>query len=96
VRPGDLVILDDLSSHMTPAAAATLRRHQIDCQYKPPNSPNPNPIENALSKLKRLMPNAAERTADGMWGAIGRLIDQFRTAERRRCLRHYGYTATIN
>jgi transposase len=95
VRPGDLVILDNLSSHKTPAAVAALRRHEIDVLYLPPYSPDLNPIENAFSKLKRLVRSAAERTVDGLWAAIGRLIDEFRPAECRNYLRHSGYAATI-
>jgi transposase len=95
VRPGDLVVLDNLSSHKTPAAAAALRRHNIACLYLPPYSPDLNPIENAFSKLKRLVRSAAERTVDGLWAAIGRLIDEFRPAECRNYLRHSGYAATI-
>ena len=94
-RPGDLVILDNLSSHKTPAAVAALRRHEIDVLYLPPYSPDLNPIENAFSKLKRLVRSAAERTIDGLWAAIGRLIDQFSPAECLRYLRHCGYAATI-
>jgi transposase len=96
VRPGDLLILDNLSSHKTPAALAALRKHHIDALYLPPYSPDLNPIENAFSKLKRLVRSAAERTVDGLWAAIGRLIDQFSPVECRSYLRHCGYAATIN
>lgn len=95
VRPGDLVILDNLSSHKTAAARAALGRHRIDCLYLPPYSPDLNPIENAFSKLKRLARSAAERTVDGLWRALGRLIDRFRPDECRNYLRHCGYPATI-
>ena len=95
-RPGDLVILDNMSSHKTAAVQAAFARHDIGCLYLPPYSPDLNPIENAFSKLKRLVRSAAERTVDGLWSAIGRLIDQFRPAECRRYLRHCGYPATIN
>jgi len=95
VRAGDLVILDNLSSHKTPAALTTLRKHRIDCLYLPPYSPDLNPIENAFSKLKRLVRSAAERTVDGLWHAIGRLIDKFSPTECRNYLRHCGYAATI-
>jgi transposase len=95
VRPGDLVILDNLSSHKTAGVRAAFARHRIDYRYLPPYSPDLNPIENAFSKLKRLVRTAAERTVDGLWGAIGRLIDQFRPAECRNYIRHCGYHATI-
>jgi len=95
VRPGDLVILDNLSSHKTPAVRAAFARHHIRVLYLPPYSPDLNPIENAFSKLKRLARSAAERTVDGLWAAIGRLLDEFRPAECRNYLRHCGYAATI-
>lgn len=95
VRAGDLVILDNLSSHKTAGTLAALRRHEIEFLHLPPYSPDLNPIENAFSKLKRLVRSAAERTVDGLWSAIGRLIDQFSPTECRNYLRHCGYTATI-
>lgn len=95
VRPDDLVVLDNLSSHKTAAVRAAFARHHIRVLYLPPYSPDLNPIENAFSKLKRLVRTAAERTVEGLWAAIGRLIDQFRPAECRNYLRHCGYHATI-
>jgi transposase len=95
VRPGDVVVLDNLSSHKTAAVRAAFARHGITYRYLPPYSPDLNPIENAFSKLKRLARTAAERTVDGLWGTIGRLIDTFRPDECRNYLRHCGYAATI-
>jgi transposase len=93
-RRGDLVILDNLSAHKTAAVRAAFERHRIDYRYLPPYSPDLNPIENAFSKLKRLARSAAERTVEGLWRAIGRLIDQFPPPECRNYFRHCGYTAT--
>jgi len=93
-RPGDLVILDNLSAHKTAGVRATFRRCAIDHLYLPPYSPDLNPIENAFAKLKRLVRTAAERTVEGLWRSIGRLIDQFRPAECRNYFRHCGYLAT--
>lgn len=92
-RPGDLVILDNLSAHKTAAARAAFARCQIDHLYLPPYSPDLNPIENAFSKLKQLVRTAAERTVDGLWTAIGRLLDQFRPNECRNYFRHCRYDA---
>jgi len=94
-RPGDWVILDNLSSHKTAGVLATFARCEIDYLHLPPYSPDLNPIENAFSKLKRLVRSAAERTVEGLWSAIGRLIDQFSTTECRNYIRHCGYPATI-
>jgi transposase len=94
-RPGDLVILDNLSSHKTAAVRAAFDRCGIGYQYLPPYSPDLNPIENAFSKLKRLVRTAAERTVEGLWSGIGCLIDRFRPAECRNYIHHSGYAATI-
>jgi transposase len=93
-RKGDLVILDNLSSHKTAMAHATFARHAIAYEYLPAYSPDLNPIENAFSKLKRLVRTAAERTVEGLWHAIGVLIDHFHRDECRNYFRHAGYPAT--
>src|SRR5262249_39317293 len=58
-RRGDLVILDNLSAHKTAAVTAAFERHRIAYHYLPPYSPDFNPIENAFSKLKRLVRGTA-------------------------------------
>jgi transposase len=93
-RRGDLVILDNLSVHKAARVRAVLARCRVAYLYLPPYSPDLNPIENAFSKLKRLVRGAAERTVEGLWSAIGRLIDQVRPAECRNYIRHAGYDAT--
>jgi transposase len=92
-KRGDLVILDNLSSHKTANVQAAFRRCRIDYEYLPPYSPDLNPIENAFSKLKRLVRSAAERTVEGLWNVIGRLLDQFQRSECRNYFRHCGYNA---
>lgn len=94
VRRGDVVILDNLSSHKTAGVRAALLRCRIAYLYLPPYSPDLNPIENAFSKLKRLVRSAGERTVEGLWSALGRLIDQFTPDECCNYLRHCGYHAT--
>ena len=94
VRRGDVVILDNLSSHKTAGVRAALSRCQIEYLFLPPYSPDKNPIEQAFSKLKRLVRGAGERTVEGLWSALGRLIDQFTPDECRNYIRHAGYHAT--
>jgi transposase len=94
VRRGDLVILDNLSSHKTAGVRAALVRCRIAYLHLPPYSPDFNPIENAFSKLKRLVRGTGERTVEGLWAALGRLVDQFTPAECRNYIRHAGYHAT--
>jgi transposase len=93
-RSGDLVILDNLPAHKTAGVQRAFRKCRIRYLYLPPYSPDLNPIENAFSKLKRLVRSAAERTVDGLWSAIGRLLDRFGQAECRHYFQHCGYLAT--
>ena len=61
--------------------------------YLPPYSPDLNPIEQAFAKLKALLRKAGERTVEGLWRLLGRLLDEFAPGECRNYLRHCGYTA---
>ena len=77
LSPGDIVIMDNLSSHKAPAARDVIEAAGAKLLFLPPYSPDFNPIEQAFSKLKAHLRKAAERTVDGLWVAIGRLIDPF-------------------
>lgn len=94
LRPGDVLILDNLGSHKVAGVREAVERAGARLLYLPPYSPDLNPIELAFSKLKRLLRTAAERTVEGLWAAIGRLLERFAPAECRNYLRHCGYTAT--
>jgi len=74
LRPGDIVIMDNLSSHKGPRVREMIEAANAGLLYLPPYSPDFNPIENAFSKLKAHLRKAAERTADSLWAAIGRII----------------------
>jgi transposase len=90
-RRGDLLILDNLPAHKTAAVRAALERCGIAHLYLPPYSPDLNPIENAFSKLKNLARSAAERTIEGLWSALGQLIDLLQPPECHNYFRHCGY-----
>jgi transposase len=76
-RPGDIVIMDNLSSHKRAAARDIIEAAGASLRFLPPYSPDFNPIEMAFSKLKALLRKAAERTVAGLWAAIGQLVDLF-------------------
>jgi len=94
LRPGDMVVMDNLSSHKGPRVREIIEAAGAHLRYLPPYSPNFNPIENAFSKLKALLRKAAERTVTGLWSAIGRLIDLFPPAECANYFKAAGYDAT--
>ena len=94
LRPSDVVILDNLSSHKGSRVRALIERAGARLLYLPPYSPDFNPIENAFAKLKALLRKAAERTVEGLWTAIGRLIDVFTPTECANYFAAAGYHAT--
>ena len=77
LRPGDIVVMDNVSSHKRPRARALIEAAGAELRFLPPCSPDFNPIENAFAKLKALLRKAAERTVEGLWSAIGRIVDLF-------------------
>ena len=92
--PGDVVIMDNLSSHKGPRVRALIEAAGATVRFLPPYSPDFNPIEKAFSKLKAMLRKAAERTVDALWNAIGRLIDLFTPAECDNYFAACGYDAT--
>jgi transposase len=94
LRPGDVVVMDNLSSHKGPQVREMIEAAGAELRYLPPYSPDFNPIENAFSKLKALLRKAAERTRDGLWSTIGIAIDLFSPDECRNYFAAAGYDAT--
>lgn len=91
LRPGDVVILDNLSSHKNPGAAVALRSVGAWFLFLPPYSPDLNPIEMAFSKLKSLIRKAAVRTYDQLWAVVGQVCDLFDPDECRNYFKAAGY-----
>ncbi|KMO13682.1 transposase [Methylobacterium platani JCM 14648] len=75
LRPGDIVVMDNLGSHKGPAVRAAIEAAGARLLFLPPYSPDFNPIEMAFSQLKALLRKAARRTVEGLWSTIGRLVD---------------------
>lgn len=91
LRPGQIVIADNLSSHKVTGVRQAIEAAGASLLYLPPYSPDLNPIELAFSKLKRLLRTAASRTVDRLWKTIGKLITEFHPTECANYLRHCGY-----
>lgn len=91
LRPGDIVVMDNLSSHKRVAARELIEAAGAELRFLPPYSPDFNPIEMAFSKLKALLRKAAERTVDGLWNAIGRLVDIITPGESANFFTAAGY-----
>jgi len=93
LRPGDIVIMDNLGSHKSPLVEAAIKAAGAELMFLPPYSPDFNPIEKAFSKLKALLRKAAERTVEGLWNAIGRFVDAFTPQECANFFAAAGYDA---
>jgi len=91
LRPGDIVVMDNLSSHKGPRSRALIEAAGASLLFLPPYSPDFNPIENAFAKLKAMLRKAAERTVDALWAAIGRIADAFTPAECANYFSACGY-----
>jgi transposase len=94
LRAGDLVIMDNLSSHKRAGVREALEAVGATLLYLPPYSPDFNPIEMAFSKFKWLLKSIATRTVDDLWSACGQLLDRFTETECRNYIRHAGYRYT--
>jgi transposase len=94
LRPGDIVVMDNLQSHKSKEVAAAIAGAGAYLMFLPPYSPDLNPIEMAFSKLKTLLRKAAERTQENLWRRIGAPIGEFRPQECENHFRHAGYAST--
>ena len=94
LRRGDIVVMDNLSSHKGPRIRQMIEAAGGSLLYLPPYSPDFNPIENAFAKLKALLRKAAERTIEGLWTVIGQLLDAFTPNECTNYFAAAGYDAT--
>jgi transposase len=93
LRPGDVVIMDNLRSHKGKAIRAAIRGAGAKLFFLPPYSPDLNPIEQVFAKLKALLRKACERTVEATWKKIGELLDAFTAEECSNYLANSGYAA---
>lgn len=91
LRPGDVVILDNLSSHKSEKAEKAIRARGAWLLFLPPYSPDLNPIEMAFAKLKAHLRAAAPRTIDALWKAIGNICALFSPQECSNYFKAAGY-----
>lgn len=91
LRPGLVVVLDNLPCHKVQGVEEAIRAAGCRLEYLPAYSPNLNPIENAFSKLKRALRDWAARTVEGVYEGLRRIIPRFSPAECLNYFRHCGY-----
>ena len=92
LRPGEKVIMDNLSAHKVAGVRASIEAVGAEVMYLPPYSPDLNPIELAFSKLKQMMRSARHRVVGTLWRDTQRLLELIHEQEARNYIRHCGYT----
>ena len=95
LRPGDVVVLDNLTMHKQPEVQAAIERVGARLRFLPPYSPDFNPIEMAFAKLKAFMRAARPRTFDQVTALTAAALALFTPAECRNYVRHCGYRLTV-
>ena len=91
LRPGDIVVMDNLGSHRSKAVRQLIRSVGAKLFFLPKYSPDLNPIEQVFAKLKHLLRKASARTVDAVCAAIGHALDAFSPEECANYLKNSGY-----
>jgi transposase len=89
LKPGDVVVMDNLSSHKVAGVRELLQAHGAEVLYLPPYSPDLNPIEKAWAKLKQRLRSAKARTKESLEQAIAEALKQISPENARAWFRLY-------
>ncbi len=96
LKPGDIVIMDNLSSHKRARIRELIEARQAELMYLPPYSPDLNPIEMVFSKTKQLLRSLACRTRTALWQCMQTVLDAVTTSDATNCFHHAGYTLHVD
>ena len=91
LKPGDVVVMDNLSSHKVAGVRELIEAAGADLLYLPPYSPDFNPIEQCWSKLKRVLRSAKARSVDALQQAVVEAIPTISPNNAQAWFRHCGY-----
>ena len=95
LRPGDVVVMDNLSSHKRSSTIQKIESVGAEVEFLPPYSPDLNPIENVFSKIKARLRSLACRTREQLWEKMQSVLDEVTPADAVNCFRHCGYTLQV-
>ena len=96
LKSGDIVVMDNLSSHKRARIRELIEETGAELRYLPPYSPDMNPIEMVFSKIKQLLRTLANRTKDALWGSMQSVLDAVTSADAQNCFRHAGYPLRLS
>lgn len=92
LRAGDVVVMDNLSSHKRARTRQLIESAGAHLVFLPPYSPDLNPIEMIFAKIKQLLRTLACRTKQTLWNAMQSVLDQVTPDDARHCYTHCGYS----
>jgi transposase len=95
LRPGDVVVLDNLAAHKQPEVRTAVEAVGAQIRFLPPYSPDLNPIEQAFAKLKAFLRAFRPRTFDQVNELVAIALELFAPAECRNYIRHCGYRLAV-
>ncbi|OCJ08532.1 transposase [Rhizobium sp. AC27/96] len=93
LKPGDIVVMDNLGSHKVAAIRQIIKAAGARLWFLLPYSPDLNPIEQAFAKIKHWMRQAQKRTVQDTWRHIGYLVSTIEPDECRNYLENAGYAS---
>ena len=95
LRPGQIVIMDNLATHKVPGIREGIEAVGARVLYLPRYSPDFNPIEQLFAQMKSALRKAAARTLEALWTAVAEAIHQIKPEQCRNYLLHSGYRHSI-
>ena len=96
LRTGDVVIMDNLSSHKRRQIRQLIESVGAHLVFLPPYSPDLNPIEMIFAKIKQSLRSLACRTRDALWQAMQSVLDRITQSDAANCFKHCGYTLRLD
>jgi transposase len=94
LRPGDIVVADNLGSHRVAGVREAIEARGASLLFLPPYSPDLNPIEQVFAKLKTLLRRAEPRSRESLWQSIGDSLDRYTPQECKNYFKNCGYGQT--
>jgi transposase len=94
LRPGDIVVLDNLAAHGDSETRRLIESAQAQLEFLPPYSPDLNPIEKMWSKIKTFLRAAKARTQEELYTSIGAALKTVTSHDASNWFLSCGYTAS--
>lgn len=96
LRAGDVVVMDNLTSHKGERVRRIIESSGAKLLFLPPYSPDLNPIEMIFSKIKQTLRSKSYRTQESLWRCMQSVLDCVTASDAQNCFKHCGYTLRLD